>query len=189
MKLSLPSRLFLALAMTATVVCLPALAAEPLFKAGLWEINNKPAGAGGAQMQAMLAAAQQQLGAMDPGQRAQVEALMSRNGVVIENGNVKAKVCVTPAMAARQQLPVQQKGNCSARFSPASGNTINYAVSCTSPAATSEGSATFSSPTSYTASTRINAADAGGATMTVDSNGRWLSADCGNIAPAELPSR
>lgn len=176
----------LALAMGSA--CLSASAADPMFKAGLWEINNKPAGAGGAQMQSMLAAAQQHLSAMEPTQRAQVEALMSRNGVVIDNGNIKAKVCITPAMAARQQMPVQQKGNCNARFSPASGNTISYAVSCTNPAATSEGVATFLTPTSYTATTRINATDAG-ASMTVDSSGRWLGADCGNIAPADQQGR
>ncbi|WP_426111453.1 DUF3617 domain-containing protein [Massilia sp. PWRC2] len=183
MKSTLP----LVIALSLGAACVSAAAVEPLFKPGLWEINNRPGGAGGSQMQAMLAAAQQQMSALDPARRAQVESMMSRNGVVIENGNVKAKVCITPAMAARQQLPVQQKGNCTSRFSPAGGQSINYAVSCTSPAATSEGTATFSSPTSYTATTRINAADAAGASMTVDSSGRWLSADCGAIAPIDVP--
>lgn len=184
-KFATVSTLFLSLACAS----LPALAADTPFKPGLWEISNTPSGAGGSQLQAMMAAAQQQLKAMDPAQRAKVDAAMARNGVVIENGSMRAKVCITPAMAARQQMPIQQKGNCTSTFSPMKGNTIDYAVTCTSPAARSEGTATFSSPTAYTAVTRMSSSEAGGASMTVDSTGRWLGADCGAIAPPQMSEK
>ncbi|WP_426196860.1 DUF3617 domain-containing protein [Massilia sp. DWR3-1-1] len=169
----------------AALPCLPAGAAEPLFKPGLWEIRNKPSGAGGSQMQAMLAAAQQQMGSMDPGQRKQIEAMMARNGVVMDNGGISAKVCITAAMAARQQFPVQQKGNCNYRYTPVGSNSLDYSFSCSKPVASGEGSAIFSSPTSYTATTRASGGPGGEHSMTIATEGRWLGAACGAIAPAD----
>lgn len=165
----------------------PAPPAQALFKPGLWEVRNKAGGAGGGQMQAIMAAAQQQMANMDPAQRSKLEAMMSKNGVVIDNGAITAKVCITPQMAARQQMPVQQKGSCSFRFDPAVGNTVHYSYSCSQPVASGEGSATFSSPTAYTATTSTSAVE-GVPPMTIDSSGRWLSGDCGNIAPVETPA-
>ena len=175
------------LAAQAAQAAQPVQPAKPLFKPGLWEIRNKAGGAGGGQMQAMMAAAQQQMASMDPAQRAKIEAMMSKNGVVIDNGAITAKVCITPEMAARQQMPVQQKGSCSFRFDPAVGNTVHYAYSCSKPVASGEGSATFSSPTAYTATTTTSAVQ-GMQPMTIDSSGRWLATECGAIAPVELPA-
>jgi hypothetical protein len=178
----------------APVHAAPAPAAAPLFKPGLWEITNKAGGANGGQMNALLAAAQQQMAGMDPAQRSKIEAMMSRNGVVINSGGIVAKACITPAMAARQQMPVQQKGNCTYRADPPAGNTMHYAFSCSDPVASGDGTAVFSSGTSYTATTQISggkggdgADGAGGGqrNMTIESTGRWLGSDCGNIAPAD----
>lgn len=177
--------LILGSALAALGAC--ASAAEPLFKPGLWESSNK-AGAGGSQLNGLLAAAQQQLASMDPAQRSRIEGVMARNGVVVENGGVTAKACITPAMAARQQVPMQQRGSCTYRFDPPQGSTISYAFSCSSPVARGEGSAVFSSPTSYSASTRISGGENGEHSMTIESTGRWLGKDCGNIAPAEMPA-
>ncbi len=176
----------IAFLIAAAIVSASAMAAEPLFKPGLWETSNKAGGANGSQMSALIAAAQQQMGNMDPAQRAKIEGMMARNGVVLENGGVKAKACITPAMAARQQMPVGQKGGCNYRFSPVAGNSISYTFSCSKPAASGEGTAVFNSPTDYTASTRINGGEGGGTSMTIESTGRWLGKDCGNIAPADL---
>ncbi|MDB5959413.1 MAG: hypothetical protein JWP59_707 [Massilia sp.] len=168
-------------------VAAPAAPAAPLFKPGLWEINNQAGGANGSQIASLLAAAQQQMNSMEPSQRRKIESMMARNGVVVENGGISAKACITPAMAARQQIPVQQKGNCSYRFDPVAGNTMNYSFTCSSPAARGEGSAVFSSPTNYTARTRVSGSDGGSEhSMTIESSGRWLSEQCGSIAPAEI---
>lgn len=161
-------------------------AAEPLFKPGLWETSNKAGGANGAQMSSLLAAAQQHMNGMDPAQRAKIEGMMAKNGVVLENGGISAKACVTPAMAARQQMPVQQKGACTYRFNPPAGNTIAYSFSCSNPVARGEGSAVFSSPTAYTGSTRVAGGSNGEHSMTIESSGRWVGADCGAIAPADM---
>lgn len=182
--------LLAAAALTTLAASLPAYAAEPLFKAGLWEITSKPGGANGGQMQAMMAAAQQHLKSMAPADRARAEAMMARNGVVIENGSMSAKVCISKAMAQRQQLPMQQRGSCSYQTSPPAGNTISFTMSCTNPTITSEGSAVFSDSTHYTATSRTSggmggpAGAAQTASMSLESSGHWLSADCGSIAPA-----
>lgn len=157
--------------------------AAPLFKPGLWEISNTPgSGAGGAQVQGLLALAQQQMQNMDPAQRARIEGMMAQNGVVIDNGSLSAKACITPAMAARQQMPVQQKGDCSYRYEAASGNSLRYSFSCSKPQARGEGTAVFSDAANYTATTRVSS---GEHSLSIDSRGRWLGRDCGSVAPAD----
>lgn len=181
-RLALP---FCALALAAAVPNAQAQA----FKPGLWETNNKM-GAGGGKLQEAMAMAQQHLATMDPEQRKRIEDMMSRQGVVISGDGVIAKMCITPEMAAKQQLPIQQHGNCSYRHAPAVGNTMAFSFSCTNPKANGEGSATFASSTAYTSTMRVTT-DATGASETVNiaSSGRWLGADCGGVKPIMLPAQ
>lgn len=191
MKPAIRRNLMTILVLGASTLNLSAHAAEPLFKPGLWETTSKPSGAGGAQMQAIMAQMQQHLKNMAPADRARAEATMARNGVTVGNGNISAKMCITPAMAKRQQLPMQQRGNCNYQVSPPAGNTISFTLTCTNPDITSEGSAVFSDSTHYTATSRTTGgigAPAGGApagAMSLESTGRWLGADCGSIQPAD----
>ncbi|GGE69540.1 DUF3617 domain-containing protein [Massilia psychrophila] len=159
------------------------------FKPGLWETNNKMGGGGG-KLQGALAMAQQHLANMDPEQRKQIEGMMSRQGVVIGHDGVVAKMCITPEMAARQQLPIQQHGNCSYQHERPVGDTMAFSFSCTNPKANGEGSATFAGPTAYTSTMRVTT-DVTGASETVNiaSSGRWLGADCGAVQPIILPAK
>ena len=115
---------------------------------------------------------------------------MARQGVVLGNDGVIAKMCITPEMAAKQQLPIQQHGNCSYQHTPAVGNTMAFSFSCTNPKTNGEGSATFAGPTAYTSAMRVTT-DATGTSETVNiaSSGRWLGADCGAIKPIVLPTQ
>jgi hypothetical protein len=184
-------RAILSVRRIAVAFCALACAAQPAFaqafKPGLWETNNKM-GAGGGKLQGAMAMVQQQLATMDPEQRKRIDAMMARQGVVLSNDGVVAKMCITPEMAAKQQLPIQQHGNCSYQHAPAVGNTMAFSFSCTNPQASGEGSATFSGPTAYTSSMRVST-NATGASETVDiaSSGRWLGADCGAVKPILLP--
>lgn len=169
-----------------------ALAAQPVlaqdFKAGLWETNSK-VGSGSGKLQGLMAMAQQQMAAMSPEQRARVDGMMARQGVVLSNDGVVAKLCVTAEMAKSHQLPMQQRGSCNYQTAPMAGNTVKYSFSCTNPQGAGDGTATFSSPTAYTATTRLTTTATGESeTMNVDSSGRWLGADCGSIRPLELPA-
>lgn len=163
-----------------------AAAPVPAIKPGLWEIDSKIGG--NAKMQGAMALAQQQIANLSPEQRQRVEGLMSKHGVSIGNDGVAAKVCVTREMAAQQQLPIQQRGNCNYRHDPVSGNSMKFSFTCTDPQANGEGSVTFTSPTAYSSSMRVTSSAAGSLdTVTADSTGRWLGADCGAIQPIALP--
>ena len=164
----------------------PALAQQ--FKPGLWETNNKM-GSGSGQLQGLMEMAQQQMAAMSPEQRARIDGMMARQGVVLSNDGVVAKMCITPQMAARQQLPIQQHGNCSYQHAAPVGNNMKFSFSCTNPQAAGEGSATFSGPTAYTSTMRVTTSATGASeTVNIASSGRWLGADCGAVKPIMLPS-
>lgn len=159
----------------------PAMAQK--LKAGVWETNNKM-GAGGGKLQQAMAMVQQQIAGMSPEQRARIEGAMANQGVVLSNDGVIAKVCITPEMAARQELPVQQgsHGSCSFQHAAVVGNTMQYSFSCTNPQARGEGTATLLSPTAYTASTRVTTTATGASeTVNIESSARWLGADCGSV--------
>jgi hypothetical protein len=169
-----------------------AFAAQPVlaqtFKAGLWETNSK-AGAGSGKLQGLMAMAQQQLASMSPEQRARIDGMMARQGVVLSNDGVVAKMCVTPEMVAAHQLPIQQRGSSSYHHAPAVGNSMSFSFSCTNPQAAGDGTVTFSSPTAYTATTRATTSVTGTSeTVNVESSGRWLGTACGSVRPLELPA-
>jgi Spy/CpxP family protein refolding chaperone len=166
-------------AAASVAIAAPALAQS--IKPGLWETTNKVGGAAGRKMQEAMAMIQQ----MPPEQRAKIEAMMGRQGVVVNNDGVVAKVCITPEMAARQQLPMQKQGNgnCDVQQGPMVGNTMKFSFTCTN--GSGEGNATFTSPTAYTSSTRMTT-NATGASESVEvaSTGRWLATDCGAVKPS-----
>ncbi|MES2757002.1 MAG: DUF3617 domain-containing protein [Pseudomonadota bacterium] len=171
----------------ATVLAVAALAAQPALaqniKPGVWETNNK-IGAGGGRLQEAMAMVQQQMKTMSPDQRARIEGAMASQGVVISSDGVVAKVCITPEMAAKRQLPIQQRsnGNCSYQADAPVGNTMTYYFSCANPKTLGEGKATFVSPTAYTSTTRVTTTATGTSeTVNVESTARWLGAECGSV--------
>lgn len=172
----------LALAALAALAAQSALAQN--LKPGVWETNNKIGGASGGRLQEAMAMVQQQMKNMDPEQRARIEGAMASQGVVIGNDGVVAKVCITPEMAAKRQLPIQQRGNgnCSFQADPVAGNTMKFTFSCANPKANGEGIATFVSPTAYTSSTRVTTTATGSSeTVNIESTARWLGAECGAV--------
>lgn len=151
---------------------------------GLWETNSKM-GAGSGKLQEAMAMMQQHLAGMDPEQRAKIDGMMARQGVVISGDGIVAKMCITAEMASKQQLPMQHaKGNCTYQQAPMSGNTLTYTFSCTNPQGSGDGSATFTSPTAYTSTTRVTTSVTGSSdTVNITSSGRWINADCASIKP------
>jgi hypothetical protein len=175
-------------ALAAAAIAAPVMAQA--IKPGLWETSNKVGGTSGGKMQEAMAMMQQQMATMPPEQRAKIEAMMGRQGVVVNNDGVIAKVCITPEMAARQQFPMQKQGNdnCDYQHGPMVGNTMKFSFTCSNPKGSGNGSATFTSPTAYASNTRMTT-NATGASETVEiaSTGRWLAADCGAIKPMAAP--
>lgn len=179
-----------------TLLSLGAIASAPAsaqtIRPGLWEVKNKIEGAGAPRMQDMAEAQKQmstmreQMAKMPPEQREAMEAMMSRIGPLpqIDEDGMTIKLCVTPEMAAANDVPAQQRGNCTSKRSAPVGGVMKISYVCTEPASSGEGTITVSSDTAYTMNMTMNVTEDGrNQTTSMSSKGKWLSASCGNVEP------
>lgn len=156
-------------------------------KPGLWEINQKVGG--NPEMDKAMAEMQQQLASMPPAQRKQMEQMMAAQGVKLgQGGGMSVQVCVTPEMAAQQEVPVQKEGDCTTKVQSRSGNTMKVAFSCKNPPSSGEGTYVFRGDTGYNMKMLVKTTEGGKpVTTTMEGTGRWLGADCGKVKPITLP--
>jgi hypothetical protein len=174
-------RLAITLALLAAIQTQAQAQAQTSIKPGLWEMNNKVR-TGNAQTDQALAMAMQQLANMPPAQRAQMEAMMAQNGVSMpkqsNDGGMTLTACVTPEMAAKKEIPIHQKGNCTSKQDQVAGG-LDIAFNCTDPASSGHGKLRFNGDSAYTMTMQINnSSGAGPQSATVESTGRWLSSTC-----------
>ncbi|MDQ3289120.1 MAG: DUF3617 domain-containing protein [Pseudomonadota bacterium] len=183
-------------ALLSLVAIASAPATAQTMRPGLWEVKNNLGGSGDARMQEMAKAQKQQIAVMreqmakmPPEQRQAMEAMMSRTGQMptIDEDGMTIKVCVTPEMAAGNQLPVQHRGNCTSRHSAPVGGVMKISYACTNPAASGEGTVTYASDTAYTMTMTMNTGEGGSKHATsMSSRGKWLAASCGSIKPPPM---
>ncbi|MEO5934677.1 MAG: DUF3617 domain-containing protein [Duganella sp.] len=150
-------------------------------KPGLWELNNKVK-SGDIQTDAAIEMAMRQLANMPAGQRAQMEAMLAQNGVSVPkaggDGSISVTACVTPEMAAKKELPLNQKGNCTSKSVPAPGG-MDVSFSCTNPTSSGQGQIRFSDDSHYTMTMDVNTEATGSAQkVQINSTGRWIGAAC-----------
>jgi hypothetical protein len=155
-------------------------------KPGLWEIQNRMGG--NAKMDAAMAEMQKQMTSMPASQRKQMEAMMAAQGVSMPKaaagGGLAMKVCISPDMAARTDMPSQVEGDCTSTVTSRSGNTLTMHFVCKNPPTEGDGTYTFDGDTAYTMKTVMKTTRKGKTeTMTMDGQGKWLAASCGNIKP------
>ena len=176
-------------AATCAALCLP-VAAQQL-KPGLWEVTNKMVG--NPQMEQAMAQMQQQLAAMPPAQRKQMEETMARQGVQMggaAGAGMSAKVCMTKEMVEQSPVPVQQQGDCKLTTQQRTGNVQKIAYTCANPPSSGEGEYTFLGAEAYKGKMTVTSSPRGKQeTMTMEGSGKWLSADCGTIKPIAIPAR
>jgi hypothetical protein len=168
-------------------VCLPCAAQN--LKPGLWEINQKMGG--NPQMEQAMAQMQQQLAAMPPAQRKQMEEMMAKQGVQAggASGGVGAKVCMTKDMVERNDMGAA-RGDCKTTSQQRSGNTMKMAYTCTTPPSSGEGEFTFVSSEAYRSKMTVTSSPRGKQEqMTIEGAGKWLGADCGSVKPVAVPKR
>ncbi|MEZ0307629.1 MAG: DUF3617 domain-containing protein [Ramlibacter sp.] len=161
-------------------------------KPGLWEVTNKMQTASG-QMEAQMAQAQAQMAAMPPEQRKMMEEMMAQRGVKLGAGGpgsgMSAKICLTKEMVERNEVPAQQ-GDCKTTQHARTGNTMKMSFVCTNPPSNGEGQVTFVGPDAYNMKMLVNTTVQGKPEkINMDGTGKWLSADCGNIKPMEMPKK
>jgi hypothetical protein len=160
-------------------------------KPGLWEINSKMQM--GADLDKELAQMQQQMATLPPEQRKKMEDMMARQGLAMGSGGspgvMSVRICMTPEMAERNQVPATQ-GDCRNTVSPRSGNTMKFSFTCRNPTSSGEGQTTFLSSEAYNTKMTVNTVTQGKTEKTsMEASGRWLASDCGAVKPLPPPAR
>lgn len=157
-------------------------------KPGLWEMNQKVGGS--AQMDQSMTQMQQQMANMPPAQRKQMEDMLAKQGMSMPTpgagGGMVMKVCITPEMAARQDMPMQNEGDCTSTVTSRSASALKMNFVCRNPPSTGEGTYTFSGDAAYTMKMVMNTTHKGKPqTVTMDGQGKWVSAACGAVKPSK----
>ncbi len=157
-------------------------------KPGLWEVSSKMEAGGNAEMAKQMEQAQKQMAAMPPAQRKMMEDMMAKQGMNMSmqgDGSTLMKVCITPEMAHRP--PVEQRKDCTYNFPARSGNTQRFSFQCTQPQGGGEGEITYKTADEYSGKMKINAERNGKKeSMTFNTSGKFLSANCGAIKPLPM---
>lgn len=167
------------------ITALAALSANaqtaPAIKPGTWETSSKVSTAD-IQTNAALDMAMQQLGNLPPAQKAQMDAFLAKNGVssptVGTDGAIAVRACVTPEMAARKELPLNQKGQCTSTSTPIAGG-YDVAFTCKDPVSSGRGTVKFVDDRNYTMVMDVSTTATGAQhDVKINSTGRWVSATC-----------
>jgi hypothetical protein len=162
-------------------------------KPGLWEVRIVKQVIDGrdtsAQMAGLKDKMQQAMASMPPEQRAQMEAMMKQRGVGMGNDG-SSRICVSPEMARRDKPIVDRDGRCQPATVTRSGNHATFEFSCTSNGVTTtgKGSSTVSADLIST-HVDMTTREADGKThaMETDTEMRFVSSDCGDVKPPDLP--
>lgn len=169
------------LALTLALACGATGAFAQNLKPGLWEVQQKVSG--NPEMERQMAQMREQMAALPPEQRKQMEDIMAHQGVQMSPGGHSVRMCLTKEMVERNEIPATQ-GDCRITQQQRTGNTLKAAFTCVNPASSGETVVTFTSPEAYTMRTTATGAVAGKTErMTVQGTGKWLGADCGSVKP------
>ena len=162
--------------------------AYPRQKAGLWEFKQIKQITDGKDISAQMAAAQekmqQALAGMNPEQRAQMKSMM---GGMLSGPTGTMKICVSAAMAAKNQPVVDKNGQCLPAKISHSGNQTTFEFNCARDGHTTVGTGT-STLAGDVVSTNMNMTmtDATGQhTLQSDSQMTYLGADCRGVTPID----
>ena len=155
-------------------------------KPGLWEMTQKMGG--NAEMDQAMAQMQKQMAGMSPAERKMMQDMMAKQGVAMPapaaGGGMTVKMCITPEMAAKQELPVQTEGDCTTTVTSRSASVVKMNFVCKNPPSTGEGTYTFQGDSAYTMKMLMKTTHQGKPqNVTMDGQGNWLSANCGSVKP------
>ena len=158
-------------------------------KAGLWEINQTSQIVDGKNMTAEMSQAQammqQQMGNLPPAQRAKIQSMMGQ----ASGGGTK--ICVSPAMAAKDAPMMDREGRCEPAKVTRSGNKTTFEFNCTRNGRTSvgKGESIASGDTIITRMDMTETDTRGKHTLHSESQMKYLGTDCQGIMPADQMSR
>lgn len=179
-----PAALRLALLSAALLACAGAAQAQKLTP-GLWE-NSITTKSGNTQRNAQMAQAQAMLANMPPEQRKKMEEMMAKQGVAMGAKPNSVRVCITPEMASRGEMPQKEGSKCTHKMLQQTGNKMKYSFSCEgNPPTTGEGEYTVGADSrSFTGTNIINTLVQGKPErMEMTVAGTFVAADCGALKP------
>jgi hypothetical protein len=172
----------------ATALLAAAAQAQTHIRPGLWEeqitikSDNPQANAAMAQMQDKLAS-------MPPEQRAAIEKMMASHGIGAGGAPNTVRTCITKEQTERGFTP-DASGRCQRTNVARSGNVTKFDFTCTSAHSDVSGHGQLTE-LSDTAFAMTSAADMVTKTSSMhtqtDIAGRFVSSDCGDVKPAEMP--
>jgi hypothetical protein len=112
--------------------------------------------------------------------------MMGKQGVQLgggSNGGTATRFCMSRQQAERQQVAPAQ-GDCKVTRQSRSGSTFTSSFTCTSPKSSGDSVVTFTSAEAYASKLTMVTEQGGKKEKTVmESNAKWLSADCGSLKP------
>ncbi len=163
-----------------------AVAAQTLTarKPGLWELKTTHQGGPMADAQKQMEAA---MASMPPAQRKQMEEMMRKQGVGVGGQPGVMRICVSPAMAARQDFAQPDpKDNCQHKVTPVSSSEAKFSFTCKGDDGPSSGEGRLwdLTPEGYKSQMKLQSRHEGKpVTMDVQQSARWVGADCQGIKP------
>ena len=168
-----------------------AFAQTSAMKAGLWEMTPIRQVMDGRDMTAQMASAQaemrQAMANMSPAQRKQMEAMMGGKGLPAQSAGAAMRLCISPAMAARNTPMVDAEGRCEPAKLNRSGNKTSFEFNCTTNAGTQVGKGeSIVSGDAVTTRLDMTTTDAQGRhTLQSETQMKYLGADCQGVKPAD----
>jgi uncharacterized protein DUF3617 len=171
-------------ALAALVLALASFGACAQMSPGLWEHSVKFKSQSG-DMEKSMAQMQAQMAALPPDQRKMVEQMMAKNGVGMGAQGMTARTCVTKEQAERLEPPPMGRGECKQDVVSRTSNSLKVKWACAGKDPSSgEGEIRFSSDKAFTGHAIVNSVHNGKPErMDMDTTGRWISAECGEIKP------
>lgn len=169
---------------------LPA-AAQTQMLPGLWEHSFTPQA--GSPMASAMKSAQEQLAALTPAQRRQMDTLMAGKGVAMGSGpqGNAIRMCLTQAQIDLDEVPQGDRA-CARQSVQRIGDTMKVRFSCAgSPPVAGEGEITVLSPTAYKGTSILTTTTPAGKTerTQIEQSGQWLAKDCGSVKPLVSPGK
>lgn len=154
-------------------------------KPGLWEMSSRMH-SGSGEMEKAMADMQKQMASLSPEQRKAMQDMMARQGVGMGSsgpGTMSVRICMTKEMVERNEI-APQDGDCKSTYSQRSGNTMKVSFVCTRPPSNGEGQVTFMGPEAYSTQMTVTSNARGKPEkISMDGQGKWLSAECGAVKP------
>ena len=173
-----PSSAFAALALSSFAVAAQGMAP------GLWEHNVKFKSQSG-EMEKSRAEMQAEIESLPPDQRRMVEQMMAKKGMSFDAQGTILRICVSKEQAARMEPLPMNKAECKQDVVSRTSSSMKIRWACGgNDPSNGEGEIHFSSDKAFTGRAVVNSVHQGKPDrMDVESVGKWVSADCGDVKP------